>query len=1468
MKRIKNADINFKLNPKRINLKSFSMRFYTVNSKAYFFIKDQDNVVSVEREATIYDDPEVIISGGTVAVDYYLPLDWSDLVQLGEGVLNYRCINNIDDPFFPDLVYNQVVEDTTAYYIDSDIHIDPAEDDKNLIERVVELESNLAVETADREDADVFLSGAVDTEIARAISAETELSERIDEIESGASEALDAEIERAISAETALQDAIDDEEARAIAIENAIRQDLTDESEIRSSADTAMWTAINDEIVRSTSAETAIENKVDVETLRAIGVENAISGDLQTYKATNNAALQAETTRATSAETALQSAISDEATARANADTALQTAITNEVSRAREAESGITNSLNAEVTRATAAENALDDKIDAETTRATGAEAALDVKIGTVSGNVITETTRATTAENALSGAIDSISAATSGSVEELDAKIDTVSGNVITEEARAKGVENALSGAIDTLDVRFFDDAKYEDSGNTKVINFYNGNVVKATIDCTDFLVDGMIDDVRIETISGVTYLVIDFNTASGKEDIKIPLTDIFNPANYYTKSETSGATEIANALAEKLAISDFNVYSGAVDTAINSKAAQSDLDALSGTVTGHISDNTIHLTSGDVQSQINNSISGKADSSDVYLKSETSGATELATAFAAKQNQLVAGENIIISGNVISSEGGGCEVEETVIYDRITVGYYDYDGNNNLTYAIIDYLGDKTTADSIGIFFEIGNTSDSYNSWVYFDYVNHSANTESLSDYVTAEYISDVQDFKVSVASAYQSTCWIKQIGGLQYDRNVLIPFYTINSGSPCTVISTDVVGLVEKVKDKAYEALSDCTLQTSEDKMSLGTYRINGGSGISEIKLEELDGSSNKLKPNIQVPLGVSGWTEMTFDGTCYAVGNPKSPIIRLSGGTNSLDAFNTQWEVYLDHYGNNYDSVTWNGSEFVLNSNWFGENGQFGTATVTYDDANNTLTIAYPLTAQVGDYTDNVVMRQIYSQSCQFGTAITKLEYYGEFYQPLKPFVQQLRTDVNTISGQVATKQDTLIAGSNITISGNVISATGGGGGSSYTAGDGIDITNDVISVTGKVDTLTYNTYTAATDAALASKQTTLTAGTGIDITSNVISVTGGTGGGISSAECQTMIESATTPIYQTIEDNEEVTAQALNVLNGELANKLDVSAYTPVDLSNYYTKSETSGATEIANAFAATQPKLSAGTGISIDANNVISTTGGGSITIDPSLDSGSTNAVANSAITTAINTVSGDSVCDCRDIPNVESGDSEILTVFETNSGGVLPNGIYRRFRMPLYIDTTDDYRLKLAINTAVTSASTDSQVPSAKAVYDALGSAGGGISSAECQTMIDQSISGKTNQSDFTGHTTNTSIHVTTAQTAAWDAKSDFSGSYNDLTDKPTIPTVPTSNTAFTNDAGYITANDITGKTDVTAFTAHTGDSTIHVTSSDKTSWNGAVTALGGLSLVKLTQAQYDALATKDNNTLYVIVG
>lgn len=50
----------------------------------------------------------------------------------------------------------------------------------------------------------------------------------------------------------------------------------------------------------------------------------------------------------------------------------------------------------------------------------------------------------------------------------------------------------------------------------------------------------------------------------------------------------------------------------------------------------------------------------------------------------------------------------------------------------------------------------------------------------------------------------------------------------------------------------------------------------------------------------------------------------------------------------------------------------------------------------------------------------------------------------------------------------------------------------------------------------------------------------------------------------------------------------------------------------------------------------------------------------------------------------------------------------------------------------------------------------------------------------------------------------ITSADIVNWNSKSNFSGNYNDLSNKPTIPTVPTNVSAFTNDANYISENDV----------------------------------------------------------------
>ena len=62
---------------------------------------------------------------------------------------------------------------------------------------------------------------------------------------------------------------------------------------------------------------------------------------------------------------------------------------------------------------------------------------------------------------------------------------------------------------------------------------------------------------------------------------------------------------------------------------------------------------------------------------------------------------------------------------------------------------------------------------------------------------------------------------------------------------------------------------------------------------------------------------------------------------------------------------------------------------------------------------------------------------------------------------------------------------------------------------------------------------------------------------------------------------------------------------------------------------------------------------------------------------------------------------------------------------------------------------------------------------------------------VADAKSTGTTAQSNLSTHDSNTTKHITADERTAWNNKSNFSGSYNDLTNKPTIPaayTHPTS--------------------------------------------------------------------------------
>lgn len=144
-------------------------------------------------------------------------------------------------------------------------------------------------------------------------------------------------------------------------------------------------------------------------------------------------------------------------------------------------------------------------------------------------------------------------------------------------------------------------------------------------------------------------------------------------------------------------------------------------------------------------------------------------------------------------------------------------------------------------------------------------------------------------------------------------------------------------------------------------------------------------------------------------------------------------------------------------------------------------------------------------------------------------------------------------------------------------------------------------------------------------------------------------------------------------------------DGLLDTKLDVTAYTPTDLSNYYTKSETSGATEISTALA-----LKADTATTYTKTETDNAITAATSTKQDTLVSG-----------TNIKTINGETLLGEGNI-TIQGGGSS----YTAGDGIDINNDV---ISVTGKVDTS-------AITTSVTSESTDTQVPSAKAVYDQLG--------------------------------------------------------------------------------------------------------------------------------------------------------
>lgn len=147
----------------------------------------------------------------------------------------------------------------------------------------------------------------------------------------------------------------------------------------------------------------------------------------------------------------------------------------------------------------------------------------------------------------------------------------------------KALGEEtNRAIDAETALKRNSFADAEYVPS--EKMIYLSNGfGEVIDSIDCTDFVIDGMVESV---TLNG-NILTIVFNTDAGKQNIDIDLTEFINPQNYYTKTETDNIVNSAYASAvtyvDREVLSARTDASAYTDNALVSAKTYTDSEVLS---------------------------------------------------------------------------------------------------------------------------------------------------------------------------------------------------------------------------------------------------------------------------------------------------------------------------------------------------------------------------------------------------------------------------------------------------------------------------------------------------------------------------------------------------------------------------------------------------------------------------------------------------------------------------------------------------------------------------------------------------------------------------------------------------------------------------------------------------------------------------------------------------------------------
>lgn len=462
------------------------------------------------------------------------------------------------------------------------------------------------------------------------------------------------------------------------------------------------------------------------------------------------------------------------------------------------------------------------------------------------------------------------------------------------------------------------------------------------------------------------------------------------------------------------------------------------------------------------------------------------------------------------------------------------------------------------------------------------------------------------------------------------------------------------------------------------------------------------------------------------------------------------------------------------------------------------------------------------------------------------------------LNKLKLSGTTYELQDLSAQPLLSAGTGIQISGNVISCTGGGGGNPT-----VELTQAEYDALVSAGTVSQNTYYIITDATPINIDNYWTSAQTQSAITDAVSGKADTSA-VTAVNNVLTAHTADTTIHVTSSDKSTWSGKQDALVSGTNIKTINNESILGSGNITIQGGGMSSGEvqTMIDTSVSGKQDTLVSGTNIktinneSILGSGNIIIEGGGSITIDPSLDSGSTNAVANSAITTEFN--------------NIEDrlAEDEEVTAAALNA---LEDELANK------VDVS-------AITSSVTSASTDSQIPTAKAVFDAIPS--GATYSAGTGISITDNVISCTKSETKGLSLDNTSKPIKSIEFKLQDVKwgTTYSSAYLNLGDNLVYGAIGVNTLSVSGlvETSAITTSITSGSTDAqvpsakAVYDAIAGIDLSEI--EDRLAEDEEVTAaalnalndnMGGLKLQQITQAAYDALVsggTVDSSTLYVI--